>query len=236
MSGCASQQASSDDPDALFRAADEDLKEERFISALEKFRDIKNRFPYSNRALDAELKIADTYFAQESYIEAESAYEIFKELHPTHSQGDYVQFQIAMSSYRQSPDNVARDLTSTHKAIEAFEVLVERFPSSAYSKRARELIDESRRKLAAHENYVADFYYNREHYLSASFRYAALLKDFPNLGYDEEALFRLGKCYFNTKMYANAKDTFKRLHNAFPATSFKAESDSLLEEISKKLK
>src|SRR5262245_36455868 len=106
LASCTSLGKSSDeDPDALFQEAEEALKDEKYIIAIEKFSDLKNRFPYSARAVDAELRIADTYFDQESYLEAESAYEIFRELHPTHPRGDYVQFRIALSYYKLIPGN-----------------------------------------------------------------------------------------------------------------------------------
>src|SRR5688572_18243984 len=80
MGGCSSNQADPNDPEGLYQEAEQSLKDERYLIALEKYRDIKNRFPYSKRATDAELRIADTYYGQESYLEAVSAYEIFREL------------------------------------------------------------------------------------------------------------------------------------------------------------
>ena len=231
---CSHQEVNKDDPDALFSDAEEAFKDERYLIALEKYRDIKNRFPYSSKATESELRIADTYFEQESYLEAESAYEIFKELHPTHPRSDYVQYRIALSYYDQIPDNTARDLSAAYKAIEAFNLLSDKFPSSEYVAKAKEYIGEARKKLAEHESYVADFYYQREHFLSASYRYAALLHDYPNLGYDEEALYRLGECYYHTRMFGNAQDALKRLMAQYPNSGHKAQAQSLIEEMSKK--
>lgn len=226
--------AAEDDPEGLYKEAEEALKDEKFLVAVEKFRDIKNRFPYSARAVDSELRIADTYFDQESYLEAESAYEIFRELHPTHPRGDYVQFRIGLSYYKMIPDNSARDLSAAYRAMDAFKVLEDKFPRSEYVAKGRELTMEARRKLAEHESYVADFYFRRQHYLSASYRYAALLQDFPSLGYDEEALFRLGECYYHTRMFSNARDTFSRLVSKFPETSYKGAAQGWLQELNKK--
>lgn len=230
---CSSKEVNKDDPDSLYADAEEAFKDERYLIALEKYRDIKNRFPYSSRGVDSELRIADTQYEQENYIESESAYEIFKELHPTHPKSDYVQFRIGMSYFKQIPDNTSRDLSAAYKAIDAFIVLVEKYPSSEYAGKAKELGQEAKKKLAEHENYVADFYYQRKHYLSASYRYSALLKDYPNMGFDEEALYRLGHCYYNIKQMNNAGDAFKRLLNQFPTTGHKAEVQSLVEEIGK---
>lgn len=234
LGGCAGKELNREDADALFKSAEEAFNEEHYLVALEKYRDIKNRFPYSSRAIDAELRIADTYFEQESYIEAESAYEIFKELHPTHSKADYVQYRIGLSFFKQIPDDSARDLSAAYKAIEAFGVLEQKYSSSEYVSKAKELTIEARRRLAEHENYVANFYYQRQHYLSASYRYSALLQDYGNLGYDEEALYRLVQSYYHIKMYDNAEDAAKRLFNQFPNTKYRAEVKGVLDSMRKK--
>jgi outer membrane protein assembly factor BamD len=234
LTHCTSKEAAKDDPDAQFQQAEESFQDEHYLLALDKYREVKNRFPYSSRATDSELRIADTYFAQESYIESESAYEIFKELHPTHPKIDYVQFQIGMSFYNQIPSSSARDLSAAYRAIDAFQVVKAKFPSSEFATKAEELIAESRRKLAEHEEYVADFYFQRKHYLSASYRYNSLLAEFGKLGYDEEALYRLGVCYMNIRMFGNARDAFNRLLTEHPQSSMKSDTLSLLKEIEKK--
>jgi outer membrane protein assembly factor BamD len=231
---CSSKEVNKDDPEALYADAEEAFKDEHYLIALEKYRDIKNRFPYSSKAVDAELRIADTYFEQESYLEAESSYEIFRELHPTHPKSDYVQYRIGLSYYDQIPGNTARDLSAAYKAIEGFNVLVEKYPSSTYVAKAKEYVLEARKKLAEHESYVADFYYQRQHYLSASYRYAALLHDYPSMGYDEEALYRLARCYYHTRMFVNAQDTIKRFISQFPGSSHKGELEGLMQDMSKK--
>lgn len=231
LTRCSSTPTQVDGAELLYQEAEEAFQDERYLIALEKFREVKNRYPQSARAVDAELRVADTYYAQEAFIEAESAYEIFRELHPASPKSDYVHFRIAMSAYEQIPSNPARDLTAAHRAIDAFQVVLAKYPSSDYAKDAKRLIDESRRRLAEHESYVADFYFRRQHYLSASYRYAALLQDFPDLGFDEEAMFRLGKCYYQTRMYASARDTLRRFATRFPQSAYRGEVDSLLGSI-----
>jgi len=233
LTQCSSKEVNKDDPEAVYQDAETAFKDEHYLVALERFRDVKNRFPYSSRAVDAELRLADTHFEQENYLEAESAYEIFRELHPTHSRSDYVQYRIGLSYFNQIPSNTARDLSAAYRAIDAFSVLIDKFPSSEYAAKAKEQMAEARKKLAEHENYVADFYYERKHYLSASYRYAALLQEYSNLGYDEEALYRLGKCYYHVKMFSNAVDTFKSLLAQFPSTSHRGEVESLMAELKK---
>ena len=88
--------------------------------------------------------------------------------------------------------------------------------------------------MAEYEHYVADFYFRRKLYLSAAFRYSALLQEYGNLGYDEEGLLRLGKCYINTRMYSNAREALKTLVNRFPKSEWRAEADRLLGDLTTK--
>lgn len=229
--GCSHTETGGDDPESLFREAEESFKDEKYLAAIERYRDIKNRFPYSARATDSELRIADAYFEQELYIEAESAYEIFKELHPAHAKMPYVQYRIGLSYFNQIPSNTSRDLTAAYRAIDAFQSLLDKYPGSEYAAKAKDMITDCRRKLAEHEHYVADFYFRRRHFLSASYRYSALLQDFPNLGYDEEALFRLGMSFYNIHMFANARDALTRFVKQFPESSHKSEAQAALEEV-----
>lgn len=232
--GCTEKEVRTDDPESVFESAEEAYKDERYFQALERYRDVKNRFPYHSRATDAELRIADTYFAQEAYLEAASSYEIFKELHPTHPKSDYVSYQIGLSYFNQIPDNSARDLSAAYRAIEIFENFVEKYPKSEYAPKAKENIGICRAKLAEHENYVADFYYRRRHYLSATYRYNSLLKDFPDSTFQEEALYRLGRSYLNIKQFSNARDTLNRLLSQYPQSTYRADAQSMLEEMKKR--
>ena len=68
LGACSHQEVNKEDPDSLYNEAESIFKDERYLIAIEKYRDIKNRFPYSSRATDSELRIADTYFAQENYL------------------------------------------------------------------------------------------------------------------------------------------------------------------------
>jgi outer membrane protein assembly factor BamD len=233
LTGCATTAANPEDPEGLYKEADEALKDEHYLIALERFRDVKNRFPYSSRAIDSELRIADTYFAQESYLEAESAYEIFRELHPTHPRGDYVQFRIGLSYFNQMPSHSGRDLSAAYRAIDAFNVLLDKFKSSSFKEEAKQRIAEARAKLGEYQSYVADFYYQRKHYLSATYRYTTLLQEFPDLGYDEEALYRMGESYYHIHMFSNAREALRRLLAKYPESGYKSSSLSLLKDLEK---
>jgi outer membrane protein assembly factor BamD (BamD/ComL family) len=47
--------------------------------------------------------------------------------------------------------------------------------------------------------HIADFYLERDHWQSAAARYRRVLDEFPGLGLDARALYRLGLCLENMK-------------------------------------
>ena len=230
--GCAQPGKESQKPSEKDFARAEDLQRAgRYEMAIEKFELVRNKYPLSEEALEAELKIADTYFLQQNYIEALSGYQVFKELHPRSRHLPYVQYKIALSHFKQVPSTADRDLTPCNKAIEAFQELQSLHPNSPYAKESEERIKECRRKLAEKEFYVGNFYFKQEHYKSAAQRFESILTTYPGLNFDEEALYYLGVSLFNLKEYPQAQTKFKELIKRFPDGEFRSESENYLSQI-----
>ena len=194
VSACSSIEKNSNTPEGAFEIAQEFEKGERFEEALRRYNDIKNKFPYSSYATKSELAIADVYYLQESYAEAQVAYQMFKDLHPTHPQIDYVQFRIGMSFYKQLPSTIDRDLTLANDAILNLSELIKKFPNSEYVKEAKENRTAAIKMLAEKEEYIADFYFKRKIYDSALGRYEGLYKNYGGLGFEAKALARASIC------------------------------------------
>lgn len=129
----------------------------RYTLAEEIFQKVKDRYPFSQYATLAELRLADCKFYSGNYEEAISLYEEFEKLHPTNEAVTYVIFQEGSCYYRlmENPD---RDQTSTHKLIKTYERLLNRYPDSPYSYEARKRIAEAKNRLAQHEILVARWY------------------------------------------------------------------------------
>jgi outer membrane protein assembly factor BamD len=195
-------------------------KNERYEEAAEKFKEVRNKFPYSKVTTDAELKLADVYYKQESFPESQIAYQSFKDLHPKHASIDYVTFQLAMSYYGQLPSTIDRDLTLSQKAITYFDEVMTSYPNSKHFKEAKEKKQDVRTKLASKEEYIADFYFKREKYESALGRYEDLLEDYPNLGFDEKALFRATFSAHKAGQLDKSNKYFTKLKEKYPNSPF----------------
>lgn len=179
MSGCSSDAVTENDPAALYKDAEDDIKSDRYQLALDKLKMVKNKFPYSKYAVDAQLRIADVYFMQELYPEAASNYETFRDLHPKHERIAYAMFRIAKSYFKDMPSNVARDLTSAQKCADAYNDFLRRFPTAPEATEAHGDLEKARLMLASKELYIGNFYLYHNFYESARPRFQKVIDMYP---------------------------------------------------------
>jgi outer membrane protein assembly factor BamD len=225
---CSSNDKRSDTPDGAYAIAEEFDKEERYEEAAKRYNEVKNKFPYSRFATLAELAVSDVYFKQESFAEAQVSYQSFKDLHPKHARIDYVTYRLGLSYYMQLPPTIDRDLTLAKSAILFFDEVLSRFPQSEYAKEAREKRDSAVKMLAEKEQYIADFYFKREKYDSALSRYEFLLKNYPNIGFELNALSKAALSCARLGDMDKARSYLKELSRQYSGSK---EEASVLKEI-----
>lgn len=175
--------------EGAYNAALEYAKAHRYEEAIDLLRQVKTKYPYSSFASKAELKIADLHYENNSFVEAEASYQLFRELYPRSPQMDYVTFQIGMSFFKQLPSTIDRDLSPAYDALTFFETLITSYPGSKYVTEARERRQETLEKLAAKEIYIADFYRKRKDHSSALGRYEGVLRKYPETSVIPAALY-----------------------------------------------
>src|SRR3989338_10903192 len=66
----------------------------RYQLAIDHYSNIKNKYPLSPEAVEAELELSETYYLQGSYIEARASFEAFIDLHPNHKKIDFAAYRI----------------------------------------------------------------------------------------------------------------------------------------------
>lgn len=197
--------------------------------AIETYQQIIDNYPYSEYAVMAELKIADTYFEQGKYDEALSYYRDFSELHPQHESVPYTLKRAAQCHYKQSksPD---RDQTATIESLKYLDQLLTRHPHSSEAQEAEEMWKELRIKLAQHDMQIADYYMNEEEFQSAADRYRTVLNRYPGLGLDAEALYKLGVCYTEMNLDDEAHKIFEVILQNYRGTDVAAAAADRLPE------
>lgn len=218
VSACSTTEKNSNTPEGAFAIAEDFDKGERYEEATRRYTEVKNKFPYSSYATKAELALADVYYKQESFAEAQVAYQMFKELHPTAPQSDYVQFRIGMSYFSQLPSTIDRDLTLANDAILNLSDLIKKYPNSQYVAEAKEKRTAAIKMLAEKEEYIADFYFKRDIWASALTRYEGLYNNYRGLGFDAKALSRAAICAKKIDDMPKAKKLQDILAREFPGS------------------
>ena len=188
-----------------------------YQGAIDKFQDIIDNYPYSEYAVLAELRIADAHFAQGRWDEALGYYRDFAQLHPDHEKVPYTMLRTALCHERQSEKSV-RDQTQTREAVAALDQLILRYPNAAETAEAEELWKKLRRKLGKQALQVGDFYFAREEYQSAANRYRSVIDEYPGLGLDADALYKLGLAYSRMERDDDARELFEVILENYPAS------------------
>lgn len=213
------------------------LKREDWVAAAKYFAFIKNRFPYSKFATLSELRVADAEFGAEQYAEAIDGYRVFIRLHPTHEMvaNGYASFRIGEAYYKQLtgdswllPPASEGDQSANEDAALELASYVEKYPQSPYREKAREILRKVGKKLADHEWYAAQYYWKRDKPMGTVLRLRRLLERYRGVGYDEEALWLLGRAYESVAMTERARSTWQELVQKHPSHKRAGEARSAL--------
>ncbi|HEV7558413.1 MAG TPA: outer membrane protein assembly factor BamD [Kofleriaceae bacterium] len=202
-----------------------ELDTKDWIAASKYFGFIKSRFPYSKYAVLAELRLADAEFGAEQYLEAIDSYRLFLKFHPTHEMvaNGYATFRIGEAYYKQLggdfwlfPPSFEKDQSSTEDSANELKSFLDKYPDSPFRDKAKEMLVHIGKRLADHEWYVARYYWDRGKPMGTVLRLRRLLERYRGVGYDEEALWLLGRAYVAVDMTDRAKLAWTELVNKYP--------------------
>ncbi len=228
--GCSGKSVDENNPASVYEDAESDISDKRYLMAIDKLKNVKNRFPYSHQATLAQLRIADVYFLEESFVEAAASYEGFRDLHPKHERADYVLFRIAESYHKQLPDNRDRDLTPGSKALEAYRELFRLYPTSTYTAEGRERLKEIGELLAEKEMYIANFYFKQNQYDNAARRFAVVNAKFGETSVDQEAYWKRVKCLEEMSKTDEVRTVMRSYIDKYPQGRYASAIGELLQK------
>lgn len=220
-----------------------ELERKDWVAASKYFAFIKSRFPYSKYAVLAELGLADAEFGAEQYLEAIDSYRLFIKFHPTHEMvaNGYASFRIGEAYYKQLPSDFwllppsyEKDQSATEDAATELKSFLNKYPDSPYRERAQEIVKQVGKRLADHEWYVARYYWDRGKPMGTVLRLRRLLEQYRGVGYDEEALWLLGRAYVAVDMPDRARTTWTELVKKHPTSARASEARSALASLGPK--
>jgi outer membrane protein assembly factor BamD len=232
VTGCSVVTIDNDSPpEEQYAEGERLLSKDRYLEAVERFRILKSRYPYSKYAALATLRIGDTHFQEEAFLESASAYKIFRELYPRHEKAPYALFRTGESFYNLLPSSEDRDLEPAQDAIYSYTQLLREFPGSEFEEQAKKRVGELRGRLAAKEEYVGDYYFKRELYSAAASRYDYLFTNFPDVPRKEQDLFNLAYSYERMGEFRKAEESLASLDADFPGGKDQLARKSLRDKV-----
>ena len=221
---------------ALYAKGQDALKKKKPASARRYFDQIALREDAGEYKDKAAIATADSYFLEHtmtSYAEAISRYQSFLAFHPTHPAAAYCQYRIGQC-YAEEMVTPDRDTSPALQARDAFQALVENYPTSEYLKDAKEKISEVNDLLAAHEITVGDWYLKQKDYKSAIGRYRYMLEKFPKYWNLPTVYYRLGDALSRDGQNKEAVLYFTRVTQEAPGTSLAKSAQKQINRIEKR--
>ena len=165
--------------EALIMEGLDAYQRKKYEKAADAFQKLKDRFPYNQYAIVAELKLADSYFLKKDYLLAATAYKEFEKMHPTNEITPYVIFQTALCYFKQMPTS-DRDQSYAFQAVQEFERLIKNYPQSEYVSQAQTHLITAQKNLAFHEFAIGEYYFNEKKYEAALGRFEIIAQQFPD--------------------------------------------------------
>lgn len=215
--------------DKLYNDGLAELNKRNYSEAVKKFQEVDRQHPYSDFSRKA--LIMSTFVSHErgDYPEAITQAKRFLQLHPAHKDAAYAQYLLASSYYNQIPD-ITRDQAQTEKALQAFEELVQRYPSSEYVADAKQKMLAARDQLAGKEMAVGRFYLKQRNYIGAINRFRAVITQYQTTRHVEEALLRVAEAYYAMGVQAEAQTAAAVLGHNFPDSVWYKDAYALLDK------
>ena len=180
--------------DQLWSEGNASYDDEAYDYAIQKYKALLDQYPFDPHAEEAELKIAQSYYAVGRYPEAIAAFGNFERMHPTSTFLPTTEYHRGLA-YMAQYTTADRDQTAITNALTTFRNIVDRFPGTPWAARSQLRIRECREALARHESEVATYYLGKKSMRAAESRLRGLLVNYPDTDASAETLYAFGQAY-----------------------------------------
>jgi outer membrane protein assembly factor BamD len=223
LQGCATPQANKP-IDILFKEGEQAYQKGNYEDAIAQWKKVKESYQSPELTTRAEFGIANAYFLNKDYIEAASAYEDFRKLHPNHPQAPFALYRQGMSYYNQI-NRIDTDQTPVKNTVSIFDSYLKLYPAGENLSEVQVKVRDCRDKQLQYEIYVGRFYLKADAYKAAIGRFEEALKSFPDLARRDEVLYALGRAYLENGQKSKGLEFFERLSREFPTSPFIPDAD-----------
>ncbi|MDQ7041125.1 MAG: outer membrane protein assembly factor BamD [Rhodothermus sp.] len=246
LAGCAgSGRLRHASPQEAFERAMALYNEGKYDRAIEYFKAVFT-YGYAHEwAADAQFYLARAYYQNKEYLLAASEYERFVQIYQIDPRVPQAEYERAMCYYRLSPP-YEFDQTDTRKAIEAFQLFIDRYPHHELVDEATQRIRELRAKLARKQYEAARLYERRELYEAAAVTYEAVFDTYPDTPWADDALVGAIRAYIafadqsvrtrQPERYRQAIKLYERMLQIFPDSPLLRTAEALYTRAQQRLK
>ena len=215
-------------PDKLYEKGVENLEKRDFEASTKNFSKLEKAYPYSAYQRKGLILTTFSQYQDKKYDDAIGTAKRYLGLFPNSAESPYVSYLEGMSYYNQIPD-VNHDLDRADKAIEVFQTIVTKYPTSEYTADARYKMAVCKDQLAGKEMNVGRYYLSRGEYTAAVNRFRTVLAKYQTTPQAEEALERLTEAYLAMGLPQEAQTAAAVLGHNYPESAWYKQAYNLLQ-------
>ncbi|MDO4776954.1 MAG: outer membrane protein assembly factor BamD [Cardiobacteriaceae bacterium] len=206
--------------DQLYQSAKTEMESSNYRTASEYYTKLLARYPYGQKAQQAALDLAYSYYKAGEADKARAEYEAFIRTYPRHTYIDYAYYMLGVVAYEKditfydklNPTNLAQtDPEAMQAAFNAFAEVVSRYPDSEYAEDARYRMLFLKNLLGQHELEIADYYLRRGAYVAAANRAKNILQRYEQTPSTPYALALMSRAYRELGQTQLAEDALRIL-------------------------
>ncbi len=180
---------------ALYGKAYSYFEMRRYDEAANVFSEFARLYPNSSRLLDAELRLADSYYGSKNFAASSNVYKNMIGRNTRVFDNPYDYYQYAQALYKANEIN---------QAITEFQAISEKFPSSEYADKSLYVI--------------GWIHFQQGDYYAAMNSYRNVLSRYPNSSIAAQIYYSIGDCYYNLGNYDSAIVNYEYVMTQYPSS------------------
>lgn len=207
-----------------------------YQKALPLFDELNTLYRGTQKAKDVYFYYASTLFGIGDYILAGYHFKNFTQTFPSNEKAEEAAFMTGYCYYKESP-KASLDQTFTFKAINEFQLFVNRYPTSKWLQECNDLMDDMRSKLEEKSFYIAKGYHRTQYYQAAVTAFTTSLNEYPDTPFREESMYlklesayELARNSINEKKLQRFKETLTAYYDfkrSYPESHWMVEAERI---------
>lgn len=209
----------------LYREARRSLDNRDYVTAVEQYDRLSQRFPFSDYATQGQMEKIYALYRSHDPDSAMLAAERFLRERPRHPNADYIQYLKGLINFDRQEgltdvlglDPTRKDMGYSRRSFDDLGLLVQKYPNSRYAADARQRMIYLRNLIAESELHIVHFYMRRGAFIAAAKRGEQIIAQYPGAPVTLEALDLIEQSYRAMDLNQQADEAAK-LRAAYSGT------------------